>query len=63
MSALATRAELVAERNYYLMPLPRTGDSAEQIEAWIEDAVLGKPVAESDACQREGQEGCLCPRL
>jgi transposase len=42
MSALATRAELVAEKDYYLMPLPRTGDSAEQIEAWIDEAVLGK---------------------
>lgn len=42
MSALATRAELVAEKDYYLMPLPRTGDNAEQIEAWIEEAALGK---------------------
>jgi hypothetical protein len=42
MSALATRAELVAEKDYYLMPLPRTGDNAEQIEAWIEQAALGK---------------------
>lgn len=42
MSALATRAELVAEKDYYLMPLPRTGDNAEQIDAWIEEAALGK---------------------
>jgi transposase len=42
MSALATRAELVAEKDFYLMPLPRTGDNAEQIEAWIEEAALGK---------------------
>jgi transposase len=42
MSALATRAELVAEKDYYLMPLPRTGDSAEQIEAWIDEAARGK---------------------
>ena len=33
MSALATRAELVAEKDYYLMPLPRTGDSAHQIRS------------------------------
>jgi transposase len=38
MSALATRAELVAEKDYYLMPLPRTGDNADQIEAWIDEA-------------------------
>ena len=42
MSALATRAELVAEEDYYLMPLPRTGDNAEQIDAWIDEAALGK---------------------
>ena len=42
MSALATRAELVAEKDYYLMPLPRTGDNAEQIDAWIDEAALGK---------------------
>jgi len=42
MSALATRAELVAEKDYYLMPLPRTGDNADQIDAWIDEAVLGQ---------------------
>jgi len=42
MSALATRAELVAEKDYYLMPLPRTGDNADQIEAWIDEAALGE---------------------
>jgi len=40
MSALATRAELVAEKDYYLMPLPRTGDNARQIDAWIDEAAL-----------------------
>ena len=42
MAALATRAELVADKDYYLMPLPRTGDAADQIETWIDEAVLGK---------------------
>jgi transposase len=42
MSALATRAELVAEKDYYLMPLPRTGDNAAQIDAWIDEAALGQ---------------------
>jgi transposase len=42
MSALATRAELVAEKDYYLMPLPRTGDNAEQIQTWIDEAAAGK---------------------
>jgi hypothetical protein len=39
---LATRAELVAEKDYYLMPLPRSGDNAKQIEAWIDEAALGR---------------------
>lgn len=42
MSALATRTELVAEKDYYLMPLPRTGENADQIGAWIDEAVLGQ---------------------
>jgi transposase len=41
MSALATRAELVDEKDYYLMPLPRTGDNAELIDAWIDEAAFG----------------------
>jgi transposase len=42
MAALATRAELEAAKDYYLMPLPRTGDAAAEIDTWIEEAVLGK---------------------
>ena len=42
MAALATRAELVAEKDKYLMPLPRTGDNASSITKWIEEAVQGK---------------------
>lgn len=42
MAALATRAELVAEKDYYLMPLPRTGDAADEIENWIDEAVRAK---------------------
>jgi transposase len=42
MSALATRAEVVAAKDYYLMPLPRTGDNAAEIETWIDEAAQGK---------------------
>ena len=42
MAALATRAELVDEKDFYLMPLPRTGDNATEIETWIDEAVQGK---------------------
>jgi len=47
MSALATRAELVAQKDYYLMPLPRTGDNADQIEAWIDEAAQGEQPLEN----------------
>ena len=32
MAALATRAEIAAHRDYYLMPLPLTGNTAEDFE-------------------------------
>jgi transposase len=56
MSALATRAELVAEKDYYLMPLPRTGDNAGEIEAWIDEAILGKqPLQKLTHLDEEGK--------
>ena len=42
MAALATRAELVAEGDYYLMPLPMTGDAQNQFEGWLDQLVSGK---------------------
>jgi len=39
MAALATRADLVAHGDSYLTVLPRTGEDATLIEAWIEEAV------------------------
>ena len=41
MAALATRAEVVDQKDYYLMPLPRTGDTAADIMAWIDAAATG----------------------
>ena len=41
MAALATRAELVAEGDYYLMPLPMTGDTQNQFEGWLDQLVSG----------------------
>ena len=38
MAALATRAELVAHQDYYLMPLPMTGEAAEAFRQWLEFA-------------------------
>ena len=42
MTALATRAELVAEGDYYLMPLPMTGDTQNQFEGWLDQLASGK---------------------
>jgi transposase len=42
MAALATRAELVAEGDYYLTPLPMTGDTENQFEGWLEQLLSGK---------------------
>jgi transposase len=35
MAALATRAEIVAHHDFYLMPLPLTGETATHVESWI----------------------------
>jgi transposase len=41
MAALATRAEIAAHHDFYLMPLPRTGETATQVESWITAIVEG----------------------
>jgi transposase len=41
MAALATRAEMVAQNDYYLMPLPLTGETQTEFADWIE-AVVAK---------------------
>jgi transposase len=45
MAALATRADIVAHGDYYLMPLPLTGETAQQVEAWIGAVVEGEQMA------------------
>ena len=46
MAALRTRADFVAHQDYYLCPLPRTGETAQQIEGWIDEIVEGSRSAE-----------------
>jgi transposase len=41
MAALATRAEIAAHHDFYLMPLPRTGETATHVESWITAIVEG----------------------
>jgi transposase len=42
MAALATRAELCAEGDYYLMPLPMTGHTQKQFDHWLDQLLSGK---------------------
>jgi transposase len=42
MAALEIRADLADKGDYYLMPLPRTGENPRQIDDWIEEAVTGR---------------------
>jgi len=43
MSALATRAYIHGREHYYLSPLALVGDTATEMQAWIQDALEGKP--------------------
>lgn len=45
MAALATRAELAFHQDYYLTPLPLTGDTAHEFEAWLTAVVDGQKTA------------------
>lgn len=40
-AALATRAEIAAHHDFYLMPLPLTGETATQVESWSTALVEG----------------------
>src|ERR1700687_3530237 len=53
MAALATRAELVAEGDYYLMPLPMTGDSQKQFDGWLDRLLSGQINVEEVRHERE----------
>lgn len=45
MSAIATRADIAANDDYYLSPLPMLGETAQQIENWIAALVDGQEIA------------------
>ena len=45
MAALETRAEIAANRDFYLTRLPLTGEVAAQFAAWVEAAVTGDQAA------------------
>ena len=60
MAALATRAELVAQGDYYLMPLPMTGDSQKQFDGWLDQLLSGhaktQELKDDEECLGHGWE-------
>src|SRR5262245_9547403 len=46
MAALETRANIVRHADYYLVPLPQTGEVPERFEAWVEAVVAGPQAVE-----------------
>jgi transposase len=46
MAALETRAEIQARGDFYLTPLPMTGETKTQFDHWLEDAITGARRAE-----------------
>ena len=46
MAAIAIRADIAAHEDYYLMPLPTVGETAQQRESWIAAAVDGTEPAQ-----------------
>jgi transposase len=42
MAALATRAEIVDEQDFYLMPLPKLPETASQLVVWVDETLQGK---------------------
>lgn len=45
MAALATRAEVVANHDFYLVPLPLTGQTASEFQTWVDAVVDGEQSA------------------
>jgi transposase len=57
MAALETRAEIAANRDFYLTRLPLTGTVAAQFTEWVEAAIVGDRAAELIEIHRgEGRE-------
>jgi transposase len=42
MAALATRADIAAHQDYYLVPLPLTGSTPQQLDSWVDAVVAGE---------------------
>lgn len=47
MAALATRADIVAHDDFYLVPLPHTGETRLEFAGWVEAALDGRQALQS----------------
>jgi transposase len=57
MASLDTRARIADGGDYYLTPLPNTGETAKQIGSWIDTAVQKDAAGELQAICKPGQAG------
>jgi transposase len=56
MAALATRAEVAWHQDYYLMPLPKTGETAREWDNWVGAAVSGEQALQDLYRVKEGED-------
>lgn len=55
MAALAVRAEVAWHKDYYLMPLPKTGETAREWDNWVGAAVSGRKALQDLYRPQEGE--------
>jgi transposase len=60
MAALATRADIVTHDDYYLVPLPRTGETQQEFAAWVEAACDGRERLQAFA-EKDERTGKVTP--
>jgi transposase len=59
MAALGTRADIAAHQDYYLMPLPLTGETQQGFPDWVNAVVAGQQVAELLSVTDDKGQGSL----
>jgi len=57
MSAFDTRVYIVSQRNHYLSPLPLTGETAKDMEAWIDAGIAKDSTHELEVVYRQEDDG------
>jgi len=57
MSALGIRRDLVGQRQYYLSPLPLTGETAKQMPQWISQGITKAKTGELETIVKKADKG------